>query len=91
MPARARSYGAWLWMGWPSQVMLPLLDGHQAHEAFEQRGFADAVAAEQDGDFAGGGGEAHVTQDVGAAVVLVDVLDGEHGFFRCFWPIALIW
>ncbi|MCY1239417.1 hypothetical protein D9M72_522100 [compost metagenome] len=55
------------------------LDGHEAHERLQQRGLAYAVAAEQDRDLAERGFEAHVSEDVGAAVILVDVLDCQHG------------
>ena len=52
----------------------------QPHQALEQRRLADAVAAEQRRALAGGHLERHVAQDVAAAVVLVEVRDGKHGF-----------
>ena len=55
------------------------LDRHQAHQAFEQRRLAHAVAAQQHGDLAGARLETDIAQDVRAAVVLLNVLDGEHG------------
>ena len=55
------------------------LDGHQAHERLEQRGLAHAVAAQQNGDLAHLRLQADVTQNVRAAVVLVDVVDVQHG------------
>ena len=54
------------------------LDGHQAHQRLEQRGLADAVAPQQHRDLAAMRLQAHVAQDVRAAVVLVDVLDVQH-------------
>ena len=60
------------------QAHTAALDGHQAHQAFEQRGFAHAVAAQQHCDLTLFSTEAHITQDVGAAIVLVDVLNGQH-------------
>ncbi|MNW00897.1 hypothetical protein D3C71_1964500 [compost metagenome] len=45
--------------------------GQQAHQAAQQGGFADAVAAEQAGYFADLGLEGQAAQDVAAAVVLV--------------------
>src|SRR3979490_1819485 len=51
--------------------------GKQAHQRFEQRSLADAVAAQQGGDLPGRHLEAHVAQDVAAAVVLVESLNDQ--------------
>ena len=56
----------------PSKVMLPERTGTQADQALEQRGLADAVAPEHGRAGALGNLEAHVAQDVAAAVVLVE-------------------
>ncbi|MNP79396.1 hypothetical protein D3C76_1772250 [compost metagenome] len=45
--------------------------GQQAHQAAQQGGLADAVAAQQAGHFADPGLERQTAQDVAAAVVLV--------------------
>ncbi|MDT4866896.1 hypothetical protein FQZ97_1017790 [compost metagenome] len=51
------------------------LDGHQPHERFQQRGLAHPVATQHHRDLTQLGLQAHVAQDVAAAVVLVDVFD----------------
>jgi len=51
------------------------LDRHQAHQAFEQRRFADPIAPQNDRDLAQRGLQTHIAQDVRAAVILVDVLN----------------
>ena len=45
---------------------------------YDQRGLADAVAAEEAGDLAGFDLEGEAAEDVAAAVVLVEVFDFEH-------------
>jgi len=52
--------------------------GYQAHQAAQQGGLAHAIAAQQAGDFADLGFEGQATQDVAAAVVLVQGVDLEH-------------
>src|SRR5688572_25657522 len=49
--------------------------GHEAHQGLEQRGLAHAVATEQRGHLARRKLEAHVAQDVAAAVVLIESLN----------------
>jgi hypothetical protein len=51
----------------------------QTHQRLEQRRLADAVAAENRRHLARLGGEAEVAQDVAAAVILVQVVDTQHG------------
>ena len=51
--------------------------GHDAHQAFQQRRLANAVAAEHDRDLAHRRFERDAAQDVRAAVVLVERLDLE--------------
>src|SRR6267143_6217065 len=51
--------------------------GKQAQQRFEQRSLADAVAAQQGGDPPGRHLEAHVAQDVAAAVVLIEFLNDQ--------------
>ncbi len=75
MPARARSYGVSFSMGLAVPFHRTAFDGHQPHQAFEQRGFAHAIAPQEHRHFAGLGLHAHIAQDVGAAVVLVQVLN----------------
>ena len=53
--------------------------GDEAHQRLEQGRLADAVAPEQRGHLAHRHLEAEVAQDVGTAVVLVEVSDGKHG------------
>jgi hypothetical protein len=50
------------------------LDRHQAHQRLEQSRLAHAVAPQDDGDLAGLRLQAHVAQDVRAAVVLLTFL-----------------
>jgi len=64
--------------GAPIQLDVATLDGHQAHQAFEQRGLAHAVAAQDDGDLAHLGLEAQTPKDVRAAVVLIHTVDLQH-------------
>ncbi|MNN37171.1 hypothetical protein D3C81_1511060 [compost metagenome] len=52
--------------------------GQQAHQAAQQGGLADAVTAEQAGDFTDPGLEGQAAQDVTAAVVLVQGVDFQH-------------
>ena len=54
-----------------------------------QRGLADPVAAEHDGDLTQLGLKAHVAEDVGAAVILVDVFDIQHVWLVSFCLRAL--
>jgi hypothetical protein len=58
-----------------AQHHAPGLHRHHAHQALQQRGLAHAVAAQHHGDLAHARLEAHVAQDVAAAVVLVQAFD----------------
>jgi len=52
---------------------------HQPDQRAQQRGLADAVAAQHDRHLAGACLEADAAQDVRAAVELVEVVDLQHG------------
>jgi hypothetical protein len=52
--------------------------GATGHQATQQRGLADAVAAEQRGDLARFRLQRHAAQDVAAAVVLVEIGNVQH-------------
>jgi len=54
------------------------LCGEDAHQCAQQRGLADPVASQQARDLSVGHVEREVAQDVAAAVVLVEVRDGQH-------------
>ena len=54
------------------------LHGDAAHQAFQQRRLADAVAAEHDGDLADLRFERAVAQDMAAAIELVEGFDFQH-------------
>ena len=55
---------------------------HEAHDRLEGRRLADAVAAEQANDLARPDVDADAVEDVGLAVVRVDVAEGQHQIFR---------
>ena len=52
----------------------------QAHDAFQQRGLAHAVAAHQAHARTGGHGKIHIPQRVAAAVELVEGFDRQHAY-----------
>src|SRR5258706_8987902 len=52
-----------------------------AHQRFQQRRLADAIAAEERGHLAWRHLEREVAQDVAAAVVLIQIGNGEHFYF----------
>ncbi|MDT4869713.1 hypothetical protein FQZ97_1047570 [compost metagenome] len=60
----------------------------QAHQAFEQGGLAHAIAPEQAGDLAHLRLEGQATEDVAAAVVLVELVDCQHVDVLC---VCLAW
>ena len=67
----------------PSKLTSPLAGGTSPMIAFMRRRLAGAVAAEQRHDLAGRRLQRHAVQDVGAAVIGVQVPDREH---QCALP-----
>ena len=61
-------------------------DRQQSHQAPQQRGLADAIPAEQRGAGARSDLDAHVAQDVAAAVILVHAFDLQHGATGLTFP-----
>ncbi len=60
--------------------MLPEARRQQAHDAFEQRGLAHAVAAHQAHARARGDGKIDIPQGVAAAVELIEGFDRQHAY-----------
>src|SRR5260221_13819763 len=50
---------------------------HQSHQRLEERGLADAVAAEERRDLPRRNFEAHIPEDVAAAVILIELLNDQ--------------
>jgi hypothetical protein len=55
---------------------------HEAHHGLERRALADAVPAEQPHDLPGPDFDGHAVEDVGLAVVRMDVVEGQHQVLR---------
>ncbi|MCY1184321.1 hypothetical protein D9M73_250040 [compost metagenome] len=64
------------WLAFP--IDRAFFGRQQAHQAFEQRGLAHAVAPEQAGDFTDLHVKRQAAQDVAPAVVLVQLFDLQH-------------
>ena len=80
MPILARSSAGHLSKSTPSKLMLPEARLQQAHDAFQQRGLAHAVAAHQAHERAGRDDKIHIPQGVAAAVELIEALDRQHAY-----------
>ena len=76
----------------PSNVIEPVRRADDAHDRFERRRLAGAVAAEQGHDLARVNLEVDAVQDVRFAVPGVQVLDAEQGRLRArlqAWPAPI--